>query len=43
MNSCFCEDENHEICFDGLIGIYNENCKCCKQFDELATITKCCQ
>ena len=26
---CFCHDPDHEQCFDGLIGIFDENCSCC--------------
>jgi hypothetical protein len=27
---CFCHDEDHEICYDGLIGLFDPNCSCCR-------------
>ena len=35
MNSCYCENKEHEICYDGIIGTYDENCECCKDTNSL--------
>lgn len=35
MNSCYCENKEHEICYDGIIGTYDENCECCKDTNKI--------
>jgi hypothetical protein len=32
--SCFCHDEEHEICWDGLIGLFDHECSCCRNTAE---------
>jgi hypothetical protein len=27
--TCYCPDEEHETCYDGLVGIFDINCTCC--------------
>ncbi len=28
--TCFCHDKDHEQCYDGLIGLFDEDCSCCR-------------
>ena len=27
--SCYCDQTEHEMCWDGIIGIYDSDCSCC--------------
>ena len=38
MNNCYCENKEHEICYDGIIGTYDENCECCKDTSNMNVI-----
>ncbi len=29
--TCFCHDKDHETCYDGLVGIFDPNCNCCRE------------
>jgi hypothetical protein len=28
--TCFCHDVDHETCYDGLIGLFDYECSCCR-------------
>ena len=28
--TCYCDAPDHEMCWDGLVGLYDPNCSCCK-------------
>ena len=28
--NCYCTDREHEICYDNIIGMYDDRCECCR-------------
>ena len=28
---CYCGDVEHEMCYDNIIGMYDDACSCCKE------------
>ena len=32
--SCYCKDEDHELCYDGVVGLFDSSCSCCKETKE---------
>jgi len=28
---CYCDDAEHEMCYDNIIGMYDDACSCCKE------------
>jgi hypothetical protein len=28
--TCYCDAPDHEMCWDGLVGLYDPNCSCCR-------------
>ncbi len=30
INACYCDDPDHEICWDGIAVLMDEDCPCCQ-------------
>ena len=31
---CNCDAPDHEMCWDGLVGLYDPNCSCCRDTED---------
>jgi hypothetical protein len=27
--TCYCDEEHHDVCWDGLVGLFDPDCSCC--------------
>jgi len=37
---CYCGDAEHEMCYDNIIGLYDDSCSCCKETNQESKVSK---